>query len=665
MSGATPPKRASFTIGGGSANEDGDAPRRRDPGLRLGGFTQLDNVAHGINADGNPDGVDGNGDDEDSWRRYATGEQTPNISEAAEKIRRSLSVASLHDLAHMKPKEIRKQVTSKVWRAQDEQVRIPSDWERLAVHVVRGAIRAGNLAFSLRVTMTLVLGLIKALRTRKFQGQQLLQSMFGIDAWRFAGMFSLWAALYKATHNSLRLVTPFPAKRARSLSQKNIPQDSQGTGATSAITASASTAIVPQNGAHTPPLDSGANTPRSGYTDLEGKEGAALASEKNKQRQRAFMRDPRSKIWHAYVAGGVSALAVLAERKETRVTLAQQLFVRGLEGSYNVMHAKKWISIPHGAVLVFGIACGQIMYAWLHAPDTLPRSYVSWITQASHVAPTARTVSLATHSTGSVHEDTLLDYFPDRKWPELIPGTNRYPNIAATKASRRGITGKNVKALIDFRDRLRSGHKEYDPPCAVVHPWENSHFWSPLDRFIEVTRWILPVYLTLHFVPAMFLRTRKFLKDPLRVFLRSIFGAVRSSSFLGVFVIIFQTYYCTMKDLHEFIRNRPALNTRIPTALTSLLVHPATHWFGGFLTAGSLFVDDSRRRAELAAYVLPKGLESAWFVARKRSYAPAVPGGDLLLTSIGMAMVMGTYAQNPDHLSGLVRRVVYQFVGRN
>jgi len=660
MSGSNPSKRPSFTIGGGSTNtDDNDAaagPRRRDPGLRLGGFTQLDNSSRpGGEAE---DENDEDANDEDSWRRYASGQgsQTPNISEAAEKIRRSLSVASLHDLAHMKPKEIRKQVTSKVWRSQDEQVRVPTDWERLAVHVARGAIRAGNLAFSLRLTMTLVLGLIKALRTRKFQGQQLLKSMFSIDTLRFAGMFGLWAALYKATHNSLRLLTPFPTKRPRSSSQKLTGTEAQATSA-------AAGAIT--NGAYSPPLDSGANTPRSTYGNLEGKDGAALASEKNKQRQRAFMRDPRSKVWHAYVAGAVSALAVLAEKKDTRVTLAQQLFVRGLEGSYNVMHAKKWVSIPHGAVLVFGIACGQIMYAWLHAPDTLPRGYVSWITQASHVAPTARTVSLATYTTGSVHEDTLLDYFPDRKWPELIPGTDRYPNIVPTKANRRGISGLNVKRIIEFRDRLRSGQKEYHPPCAVVHPWENSHFWSPVDRFVEVVRWILPVYLTLHFVPAMFLRTRKFLKDPLRVFLRSIFGAVRSSSFLGVFVIIFQTFYCALKDAHGFIKARPALNSRIPPALTNALIHPATHWIGGFLTAGSLYVDDARRRAELAAYVLPKGLESMWSVARKRSYAPAVPGGDLLLTSIGMAMVMGTYAQNPDHLSGLVRRVVYQFVGKN
>jgi hypothetical protein len=36
----------------------------------------------------------------------------------------------------------------------------------------------------------------------------------------------------------------------------------------------------------------------------------------------------------------------------------------------------------------------------------------------------------------------------------------------------------------------------------------------------------------------------------------------------------------------------------------------------GLLTGLSLFVEDKKRRAELAMYVLPKGLESAWIVAR-------------------------------------------------
>lgn len=84
-------------------------------------------------------------------------------------------------------------------------------------------------------------------------------------------------------------------------------------------------------------------------------------------------------------------------------------------------------------------------------------------------------------------------------------------------------------------------------------------------------------------------------------------------------------------------------------------------------------------------YVLPRGLESLWSVLRRRSYVPFVPGGEVLLTryalfpllrpdwrertltlycSLGLSMVMTTYSHEPKMLSGLVRSVLYQFVGQ-
>lgn len=46
-------------------------------------------------------------------------------------------------------------------------------------------------------------------------------------------------------------------------------------------------------------------------------------------------------------------------------------------------------------------------------------------------------------------------------------------------------------------------------------------------------------------------------------------------------------------------------------------------------------------------YVLPKGLEALWSVLRRKSYVPFVPGGEVMLSSIGMAMVMKTYVHEP------------------
>jgi hypothetical protein len=52
-------------------------------------------------------------------------------------------------------------------------------------------------------------------------------------------------------------------------------------------------------------------------------------------------------------------------------------------------------------------------------------------------------------------------------------------------------------------------------------------------------------------------------------------------------------------------------------------------------------VEEKRRRGELAMYVLPKGLESIWVVARGKGLVFRTgKWGDVMLAALGMAMVM-------------------------
>ena len=92
-------------------------------------------------------------------------------------------------------------------------------------------------------------------------------------------------------------------------------------------------------------------------------------------------------------------------------------------------------------------------------------------------------------------------------------------------------------------------------------------------------------------------------------------------------------------------------------------------------------------------YVLPKGLESIWVMARGKGLVFRTgKWGDVILAALGMALLMvnefiskkkknnrmstfffffflsktqSTYQNDPQHLSGLVRRILYQFIGPN
>ena len=61
------------------------------------------------------------------------------------------------------------------------------------------------------------------------------------------------------------------------------------------------------------------------------------------------------------------------------------MFVRGLQASYNLYAPQFGIHIPHGDVILFGLCCGQIMFAWLLSPATIPAAYARWILGASRV----------------------------------------------------------------------------------------------------------------------------------------------------------------------------------------------------------------------------------------------------------------------------------------
>jgi len=128
-------------------------------------------------------------------------------------------------------------------------------------------------------------------------------------------------------------------------------------------------------------------------------------------------------------------------------------------------------------------------------------------------------------------------------------------------------------------------------------------------------------------------KRREFFKEPLRMFLRALLGTGRSSTFLGVFVIACQSmlsdsiawkitlthlitaYFCMKHNLHAYLIS-PASAITLPKRIVDFLIGRFSIWLGGLLAGISLFIEAKHRRPELAMYVLPKGLESVWKMAR-------------------------------------------------
>lgn len=59
---------------------------------------------------------------------------------------------------------------------------------------------------------------------------------------------------------------------------------------------------------------------------------------------------------------------------------------------------------------------------------------------------------------------------------------------------------------------------------------------------------------------------------------------------------------------------------KIPHLVLAFFGSKYSYALGGLLGALSLLIEEKRRRGELAMYVLPKGLESAWLTARGKGW---------------------------------------------
>lgn len=70
--------------------------------------------------------------------------------------------------------------------------------------------------------------------------------------------------------------------------------------------------------------------------------------------------------------------------------------------------------------------------------------------------------------------------------------------------------------------------------------------------------------------------------------------------------------FCGKHNLYKYLLGNPL----VPQFFLDLLVSKGSFWVMGAITGLSILVEEKKRRAELAMYVLPKGMESAWITAR-------------------------------------------------
>lgn len=227
------------------------------------------------------------------------------------------------------------------------------------------------------------------------------------------------------------------------------------------------------------------------------------------------------------VAGAVAGLAILCERQERRVDIAQQLFVRYCLVFRSIVVHRHSVHITDPIDICKQSASRSLQCRKSQRYPILQerRCAAVWSGMCTDLVcvhgrtwtkytKEKKTISCL-HVGGQMQPHTL-----DPGYYSFMLKTARVPSDILR------INEKNVRGLpISAHETLQTIQK-YKPtkhalsvvesipaypatvPCEVIHPWIDGCNATAVERFLKVCQSMLPVYGTLHFVPMLLLRSK-------------------------------------------------------------------------------------------------------------------------------------------------------------
>ncbi|KAI0758103.1 hypothetical protein C8Q74DRAFT_1373148 [Fomes fomentarius] len=478
-------------------------------------------------------------------------------------------------------------------------------------YACRGALRAGILGLAVRSALDLLFVLLKMRRIPKYmRATSVGNALLGPKSMRFGSMLASFVAIYRLILGTVPVLRGQATRR---------------------------------------------------YCDAQDAEADAVSGSAVIEEDKRPARPIDAERWMIpAIAGALAgAVAISCESRGQRTGIAQELFARGLQGWWRAVSQRYHIRVPHGDVLVYAVSLGQLMYSFVMHPSTITHpSLLPWLDGACQV-PTQGL----------------------KMYRDLIQRGIIDPTDAETLMQRKDITPYNhaeiARRLVQAgADVVIPPSADMDvrriPPCAVLHPAADGCLENSPAQFWRVFRWMLPGYIVAH-VGSLIARSDVLRMNPLREIFGALLGAVRTSTFQGVYVMIYIGLFCGKGNLYRLIaklrssgRAHPLarLAKHLPASVSELLISEQSYWVLGFVSSVAFWIEQERRREMFNLYIFPRAMGSAWIVARGWGWVPHTGNyGDTLVAAIGMALIMSIYENKPRYLSGIVRRILQKVVG--
>ncbi|KAL5518936.1 hypothetical protein ACEPAH_619 [Sanghuangporus vaninii] len=299
---------------------------------------------------------------------------------------------------------------------------------------------------------------------------------------------------------------------------------------------------------------------------------------------------------------------------------------------------------------IFWAASARIMWCFFYRPERLPRSYVRWIGALANVderlLEALRRLRKGAWRYGKPESHALLSTMAaDLGYPPSWGDSLHLPEYGGK------VSEASWKAL-GVHGRTGVGGL----PCEIVHGGVGSSVIpggvggscaaNSLARgglgFLEA----LALYTPVHFLPVLLTRPKALLSSV--VLKKLILSLLRSSLFLSVFISSIWSAVCFTRSW-GIARLFPRLSHNFIDGPFGCIMA------GCLVCGGSIWIEQGRRRGEIALYVLPRALRSLLSESWLRSGTKSLMVIERLAFALSLASIITASRHCPETLRGLSR----------
>ncbi|RPA86913.1 hypothetical protein BJ508DRAFT_234232 [Ascobolus immersus RN42] len=280
-----------------------------------------------------------------------------------------------------------------------------------------------------------------------------------------------------------------------------------------------------------------------------------------------------------------------------------------------------WIErrIEGGTVpAVFAVSSGVVMYAWFYTPSKLPKTYNKWITDISET------------------DARLIEALRRIRSGKFIYGHD------TGEAALLGTYCEDLGLPAELGDPAKTA----PIPCIIVHEGHNvSCEVNALRRSFKGFKFAFQMYLALNLLSKLRNPSKRALWLALK-------DSIQASSFLGAFIGLFWYGVCLTRT-----RLGPQLMSQAPVGFfdNEIIVR-----VGCMLCGWSIYLEEARRRAEMAFFVAPRALA----VVLPRKYDVTKRWREVLAFALSAGVIVTAAREERRLLRGVFGRLLSSITGR-